>query len=105
MVGHYHERVYPEVREVLWDARPTITGNVAEGTQAHFASVYTAKEVRRRADGYQIHARTSVVMTPQPDRPAVHAHAWMPRSFHQGMLWSAVTGCVTNLTRDSLVCA
>jgi hypothetical protein len=67
MVGHYHEGVDPDVREVIRNARPVITGNGAERTQAHFASVYTAKKVRRRADGNQVHTWTCVVMAPQPD--------------------------------------
>ena len=67
MVRHYHKCVRPNVSEMMWNTRPTLTRDFTEWTQYHVSVSYTSENVRRCADGNEIRPRAGIVMTTQPD--------------------------------------
>ena len=50
VVRHDHECVYPNVWEMIRNARPAFARDFTKSTHYQFASPHTTKQVRRRAD-------------------------------------------------------
>jgi hypothetical protein len=95
MVGHHDVCVYSNMWEMVRNACPTFACYFAKSTQYHFASPHDSKDVRDRADGNEICTRARIVITTQPERFPMHAHAGMPRLLHWVTMWSAARSGLT----------